>query len=86
MKIGPGSQRHADAGTGVRAAILLPAVTGAWRHRGGGALVHSAGAFAHPDAKMGKPELRGDRPERHVNMVQLGHARSPAPSTTGIRR
>jgi len=74
LKVGPGSQRHADAGTGVRAAILLPAVTGAWRHRGGGVLVHSAGAFAHPDAQMGKSELRGDRPERHVNMVLLGRA------------
>jgi len=74
LKVGPGSQRHADAGTGVRAAILLPAVTGAWRHPGGGALVHSASAFAHPDAKMAKPELRGDRPQREVNMVLLGKA------------
>ena len=74
LKIGPGAQRHADAGTGIRAAIMLPAVTGAWRHQGGGVLVHSAGAFAHPEAKMAKPELRGDRPQRNVNMVLLGRA------------
>ena len=74
LKIGPGAQRHADAGTGIRAAIMLPAVTGAWRHQGGGVLVHSAGAFAHPEAKMAKPELRGDRPQRNVNMVLLGQA------------
>ncbi len=74
LKVGPGAQRHVDAGQGVRAAVMLPAVTGAWRHRGGGVLVHSAGAFAHPEAKMAKPELRAGRPERSVNMVQLGHA------------
>ncbi len=74
MKVGPGAQRHVDAGQGVRAAVMLPAVTGAWRHRGGGVLVHSAGAFAHPEAKMAKPELRAGRPERSVNMVQLGRA------------
>ena len=74
LKIGPGAQRHADAGTGIRAAIMLPAVTGAWQHQGGGVLVHSAGAFAHPEAKMAKPELRGDRPQRNVNMVLLGRA------------
>ena len=74
LKVGPGAQRHADAGTGIRAAIMLPAVTGAWRHPGGGALVHSASAFAHPEAKMAKPELRGDRPTRTINMIQLGRA------------
>ena len=74
MKVGPGAQRHVDAGQGVRAAVMLPAVTGAWRHRGGGVLVHSAGAFAHPEAKMAQPELRAGRPERSVNMVQLGRA------------
>ncbi len=74
LKVGPGAQRHADAGQGVRAAIMLPAVTGAWQHRGGGVLVHSAGAFAHPESKMAKPELREGRPTRDVNMVQLGRA------------
>lgn len=74
LKIGPGAQRHADAGQGVRAALMLPAVTGAWRHPGGGALVHSAGTFQRPHAEMARPELRGDRPNRQVNMVLLGRA------------
>jgi anaerobic selenocysteine-containing dehydrogenase len=74
VKVGPGAQRHADAGEGVRAAIMLPAVTGAWRHRGGGALVASAGVFPMPERAMARPDLRGDRPKRAVNMVQLGRA------------
>ncbi len=53
---------------------MLPAVTGAWRHPGGGALVHSAGTFQSPHAEMARPELRGDRPNRQVNMVLLGRA------------
>lgn len=74
VKIGPGAQRDADAGEGVRAAIMLPAVTGAWRHRGGGALVASAGIFPFPEGDLARPDLRGDRPTRMVNMVQLGRA------------
>lgn len=74
VKVGPGAQRHAGAGEGVRAAIMLPAVTGAWRHRGGGVLVESASVFPNPHDALARPDLRGDRPRRAVNMVQLGRA------------
>jgi anaerobic selenocysteine-containing dehydrogenase len=73
IKLGPGAQRHARSGQAFRAVLALPAVTGAWRHLGGGAHVHSAGAFADAGAAMERPELRTGA-ARPVNMVQLGRA------------
>src|SRR5262249_29794244 len=57
IKLGPGAQRHADSGQAFRAVLALPAVTGAWRRRGGGAHVHSAGAFPTVGASMERPDL-----------------------------
>jgi anaerobic selenocysteine-containing dehydrogenase len=73
IKLGPGAQRHADSGQAFRAVLALPAVTGAWRHPGGGAHVHSATTFADASAAMERPDLR-TAPARKVNMVQLGRA------------
>ena len=73
IKLGPGAQRHARSGQAFRAVLTLPAVTGAWRHLGGGAHVHSATTFADASAAMERPELRR-APARPVNMAQLGRA------------
>jgi anaerobic selenocysteine-containing dehydrogenase len=73
IKLGPGAQRHARSGQAFRAVLALPAVTGAWRHLGGGAHVHSATTFPDAGAAMERPELRAER-ARAVNMVQLGRA------------
>jgi anaerobic selenocysteine-containing dehydrogenase len=75
IKLGPGAQRHADAGQAFRAILCLPAVTGAWRHPGGGAHVHSAGTFRSRASAMERPDLRPpDGGTRVVNQVQLGRA------------
>ena len=75
IKLGPGAQRHADAGQAFRAILCLPAVTGAWRYAGGGAHVHSARTFPDRGAAMERPDLRPDGdPPRVVNQVQLGRA------------
>ncbi len=75
IKLGPGAQRHADAGQAFRAILCLPAVTGAWRHPGGGAHVHSASTFPGRASAMERPDLRPpDAPTRSVNQVQLGRA------------
>ena len=75
IKLGPGAQRHADAGQAFRAILCLPAVTGAWRHPGGGAHVHSASTFPARASAMERPDLRPpDAPTRSVNQVQLGQA------------
>ena len=55
--------------------LCLPAVTGAWRYPGGGALVHSAGTFPSRESAMERPDLRpDDGPPRVINQVQLGRA------------
>src|SRR5262249_23669 len=41
-----GLQRHAGGGMAVRAIFCLPALVGAWRHPGGGALLSSSGFYA----------------------------------------
>ena len=75
IKLGPGAQRHADAGQAFRAILCLPAVTGAWRHPGGGAHVHSAGTFPSRGSAMERPDLRPPgSPTRVINQVQLGRA------------
>ena len=76
IKLGPGAQRHADAGQAFRAILCLPAVTGAWRHPGGGAHVHSASTFPGRASAMERPDLRPPdaRPPASVNQVQLGRA------------
>lgn len=74
VKTGPGAQRHADAGQAFRAILALPAVTGAWRHRGGGVHVHSASNFSQGTPSFVGDDLRPPGLRRSVNMVELGRA------------
>jgi len=57
-----GLQRHGGAGAAVRAICAIPAVTGDWRHVGGGVLAvtwgHSQIAVEHP-SDLPKTEARG---------------------------
>jgi anaerobic selenocysteine-containing dehydrogenase len=71
-----GLQRHAGGGMAVRTIFCLPALVGAWRHPGGGALLSTGGfyllagmnypALERPDLIKGKP--------RTINMSRLGEA------------
>ncbi|HET7290791.1 MAG TPA: molybdopterin-dependent oxidoreductase, partial [Vicinamibacteria bacterium] len=45
LRVNYGLNRHAGAGMTVRTIACLPAVTGAWRHVGGGLLLSSSGTF-----------------------------------------
>lgn len=74
IKTGPGAQRHPGAGQAFRAILALPAVTGAWRHKGGGAHVHSAGGFSQGSPRFLGDHLRPPGTRRNVNMVELGRA------------
>ncbi|MCX7783693.1 MAG: molybdopterin-dependent oxidoreductase, partial [Meiothermus sp.] len=67
-----GLTRHPGGGSALRAVILLPAITGAWQYRGGGALLSTSGGFP-----LNRAELAGRKfsnPVRHVNMSQIGTA------------
>jgi len=73
VKIGYGMSRNEGGGNAVRAITLLPALTGAWQHIGGGAGLSHSGAFhLNQERFSGKHLLQPDRP--HVNQNQLGQA------------
>jgi anaerobic selenocysteine-containing dehydrogenase len=70
-----GMEHHARGGMTYRTIACLPALTGAWRERGGG-LLHGVGrlrALSLNLAAVEMPELE-DTKIRSVNMVQLGSA------------
>jgi anaerobic selenocysteine-containing dehydrogenase len=79
IRLNYGMQRAAGGGNAVRLVALLPCVTGAWRHAGGGLLLSTSGWFAPAlnTHAMERPELleasplRG-RPGRIVNMSTIG--------------
>ena len=78
LRLNYGVQRAERGGTTVRAIAMLPAITGAWRHRGGGAVLSTSGAFAWNRRELERPDLQFASPigrqARLVNMSALGHA------------
>lgn len=79
IKIGYGMSRNEGGGNAARAITLLPALTGAWQHVGGGAALSHSGAFHLNQTRYsGKHLLQPHRP--HINQNQLGQvlqARQP---------
>jgi anaerobic selenocysteine-containing dehydrogenase len=67
-----GIEHHREGARMVRTISCLPALTGAWRDRGGGILGPTAWAAWSP---LDQDALAGPHPPtRKVNMVRLGHA------------
>lgn len=67
-----GPEKHPDGGTAFRTIACLPAVTGAWRERGGGLLHWTSALFGDG---VGGRDLRGRSARtRTINMVQIGRA------------
>ncbi len=88
VRVGYGMTRHPGGASALRAVALLPALTGAWRYRGGGALLSTSGAFALNDSHLGgrhllsmpptpKGYLRPNPRARRVNMNQLASELEP---------
>jgi anaerobic selenocysteine-containing dehydrogenase len=73
IRLNYGLQRHAGGGSAVRAIAALPAVTGAWRDAGGGALLSASGVFDVDKSALARPDLIRGNP-RTINMVRLGEA------------
>ncbi|SDF84654.1 Anaerobic selenocysteine-containing dehydrogenase [Terriglobus roseus] len=78
IRMNYGIQRTDNGGTAARAVGMLPLLTGAWKHHGGGLMLSSSNAFGFNSAKLQMPELMHASPlhreARMVNMSQLGHA------------
>jgi anaerobic selenocysteine-containing dehydrogenase len=78
IRMNYGIQRSENGGTAARAVCMLPALTGAWKQRGGGLQLSTSGAFDWDSPALERPDLMNasplGRPSRVVNMSQLGHA------------
>ncbi len=73
IRINYGLQRHYGGGMAVRALSCIPAITGAWRHAGGGILLSTSGAFPFNSAALERPDLIPTG-TRTINMSRLGEA------------
>ena len=78
LRLNYGVQRCENGGTAVRAIAMLPALTGAWKHRGGGGQLSTSGAFQWDKKALERPDLAQASPigrlARVVNMSELGRA------------
>jgi anaerobic selenocysteine-containing dehydrogenase len=78
IRLNYGVQRSERGGLAVRAISLLPALTGAWRHVGGGLLLTTSAAFHLNRKALERADLQWKSPlgreARLVNMTELGKA------------
>ena len=78
LRMNYGVQRAENGGTAARAIAMLPALTGAWKHRGGGGQLSTSGAFAWDKQALERPDLALASPlgreARVLNMSTLGQA------------
>ena len=78
IRLNYGVQRCDNGGAATRAIAMLPALTGAWKHYGGGLQLSTSGAFKWDSAALQRPDLMQASPlgrdARVVNMSVLGQA------------
>jgi anaerobic selenocysteine-containing dehydrogenase len=78
IRMNYGVQRGQNGGAAVRAIAMLPCLTGAWKHLGGGLQLSTSGAFQFNKLALERPDLVESSPigraGRIVNMSRLGHA------------
>jgi anaerobic selenocysteine-containing dehydrogenase len=73
IRLNYGLQRHYGGGMAVRTITCLPALVGAWRHHGGGAILSTSGAFDFAMDRLIRLDLSPPG-TRTVNMSQLAEA------------
>jgi anaerobic selenocysteine-containing dehydrogenase len=74
IRIGNGPQHHDNGGMFVRTVSCLPALTGQWRVKGGGAIKGNSGYLAHNTANLQRSDLLKNKKTRVINMNLLGEA------------
>ncbi len=86
IRLNYGMQRHGGGGMAVRTVCCLPAIVGAWRHAGGGALLSTSRLSPFDMAALERPDLI-PLGTRTINMVQLAEAlnhRLPGPPVNAL--
>ncbi|MBS0552792.1 MAG: molybdopterin-dependent oxidoreductase, partial [Proteobacteria bacterium] len=77
IRLNYGLNRCAGGGMAVRNIACLPALTGAWRHPAGGALLSTSGNFPIDHKALQRPDLyprQEGRSPRTINMAFIGDA------------
>ena len=72
IRLNYGMQRVHGGGNAARAIACLPALIGAWRHRGGGLLLSSSGMYPVNRAALERPQLLAGKVPRTINMSTIG--------------
>ncbi|NRD76748.1 molybdopterin-dependent oxidoreductase [Bacillus sp. BRMEA1] len=74
IRIGNGPQHHDNGGMFVRTVSCMPAITGQWLVKGGGAIKGNSGYLAFNSESLQRPDLLKNKHTRVINMNQLGDA------------
>src|SRR3954465_898878 len=78
IRVNYGVQRSQNGGTNVCTITMLPCITGAWKHAGGGIQLSCSGAYKLNEDFLERPDLMLSsplaRPARVINMSELGRA------------
>jgi anaerobic selenocysteine-containing dehydrogenase len=74
IRLGEGMTRLARGGEALRAVAVLPGVTGAYGHKGGGALLLTGAVYELNQAALRNPTGAADDATRTVNHLRLGDA------------
>ncbi|PRS61285.1 oxidoreductase [Bacillus sp. GBSW19] len=72
IRIGNGLQHHDNGGMSIRTISCLPALTGQWLYKGGGAMKSNSSFLSYNETALQRPDLLKDRTPRSFNMNQLG--------------
>ena len=87
LRLNYGVQRGENGGAATRAIAMLPALTGAWKYRGGGGHLTLSGGFAWNEQALERPDLAKASPigrlARTVNMTELGQALTELGQSSG---
>ena len=78
IRLGVALERHLGGGQAIRAVTCLPALTGAWRHVGGGALQFPVWEHPYKFDVICRPDLIPEG-TRVVNALQIGRALTDEP-------
>jgi anaerobic selenocysteine-containing dehydrogenase len=71
FRLGYGFTRQRNGATAMHAALCIPAMTGAWQHRGGGAFHSNSGTWALDKSVITGPALQKGDP-RWLDMSEIG--------------
>ncbi|TCJ02740.1 molybdopterin oxidoreductase family protein [Cytobacillus praedii] len=72
IRIGNGLQHHDNGGMSTRTIACLPALTGQWLTKGGGAIKSNSGFLAFNEASLQRPDLLKNKQTRVINMNEIG--------------